>query len=218
MVGGNQPGEHRDAARFDVEVVIAAAKALAAAFHHAKPAPFAAIDRRQLVEVDDAMRNAVNRAVGALGGEIVEHDDRGVMLSEIMLQRQNLPPVAQRALRQQTDFRETVDDDPLRLYPLDAVENALHGLAELEIGRIQQALVLIGIEHTLRRHQLENLDLRPDRPAMGPRAVTQFVFGLGEADIDSGFARFGAGEQELQRDRRLAGTGAALQQVQPVAG
>jgi hypothetical protein len=78
--------------------------------------------------------------------------------------------------------------------------------------------MLIGIEHALRRYQLENLDLRPDRPAMRPRAVTQLVLGLSEADIDAGFARFGAGEQELQRDRRLAGARAALQQVQPVAG
>lgn len=53
---------------------------------------------------------------------------------------------------------------------------------------------------------------------MRPRAVTQLVLGLSEADIDAGFARFGAGEQELQRDRRLAGARAALQQVQPVAG
>ena len=168
--------------------------------------------------MDDAVRNAVNGAVGALGGEIVEHDDRRIMLREIMLQRENLPPVTQRALRQQTDFREAVDDDPFRLYPLDAVEDALHGLAELEIRRIQQALMLIGIQHALRRYQLENLDLRPNRPAVRPRAITQFVFGLGEADIDTGFARFGAGEEELQRDRRLAGTGAALEQVQPVAG
>ena len=164
------------------------------------------------------MRNAVNGAVGALGGEIVEHDDRGIVLREIMLQRQNLPPVAQRALRQQTDFREAVDDDALRLYPLDAVEDALYGLAELEIGRIQQALVLVGIEHALRRHQLENLDLRPDRPAMRPRAVAQLVLGFGEADIDAGFVRLGAGEQKLQRNRGLAGARAALEQVQPIAG
>ena len=176
MIGGNQPGEHRDAARFDVEVVIAAAKALAAAFHHAKPAPFAAIDRRQLIEVDHAVRNAVNGAVGALGGEIVEHDDSGIMLGEIMLQRQNLPPVAQRALRQQTDFRQAVDDDALRLDPLDAVEDALHGFAELEVGGIQQALMLIGVEHALRRHQLENLDVlgRWSSRAIARRRATHF--------------------------------------------
>ena len=43
------------------------------------------------------------------------------------------------------------------------------------------------------------------------------MFGLGEADIDAGLARFGAGEQELQRDRGLSGTGTAFEQVQPVA-
>ena len=115
MIGGDQSGKHGDAAGLDVEVVVAAAKTLAAALDDAQPPPFAAVDRRQLVEMDHAVRDAVNGAIGALGGEIVEHDDGRIMLREIMLQRENLPPVAQRALRQQTDFREAVDDDPLGL-------------------------------------------------------------------------------------------------------
>ena len=43
----------------------------------------------------------------------------------IMLERENLAPVAQRALRQQPDFREAVDDDALRLEPLDRIEDPL---------------------------------------------------------------------------------------------
>ena len=48
MIGGNQPREHHDAARFNGEVMIAAAKVLAAALDDAQAAPLAAIDRRQL--------------------------------------------------------------------------------------------------------------------------------------------------------------------------
>ena len=47
----------------------------------------------------------------------------------------------------------------LRLQPLDRLEDALHRLAELEIGRIEEALVLVGIEHAFGRDQLEDLDL-----------------------------------------------------------
>jgi len=46
----------------------------------------------------------------------------------------------------------------------------------------------------------------------------KLVFGLGEADVDADLARGGGGHQELQGDRGLAGAGAALEQMKPVAG
>ena len=167
----------------------------------------AAVDRRELIEVDDAVGDAVHGAVGGLGREIIEHDDGGIVLGEIMLERQDLAAIAQRALRQQPDFRQAVDDDALRLQAFDGIEDALDGFAKFEIGRIEQALVLVGIEHAFRRHQFENLDLRSDGPAVRTRAVAQFVLGFGEADIDPGLAGRGAGQQKLQRDRGLAGPG-----------
>jgi len=109
--------------------------------------------------MDHAVSDAVNRAVGALRGQIVEHDDGRVVLREIMLERQNLPAVAKRALRQQANFGQAVDDDALGLEPLDRCKDPLHRLAQLEVGGVEEALMLIRIEHALRRHELENLDL-----------------------------------------------------------
>jgi hypothetical protein len=51
-----------------------------------------------------------------------------------MLDRQNLPPIAQRILRQQPDLGQAVEHDPARPVPLDHFEDLLGGFAEFEIG------------------------------------------------------------------------------------
>ena len=102
-----------------------------------------------------------------------------------MLEGENLPPVAQRALRQQPDLRQAVDHDALGLQPFDGLEYPLDGFAELEIRRIEQALMLIRIKHAFRRHQLHDLDLVANRPAVRSRAFAQFALSLGQADVDA---------------------------------
>ena len=44
-------------------------------------------------------------------------------------------------------------------------------------------------------------------------AVAQLLLGLGEGDVEPRLAGLGALEQELERDRRLAGAGAAFEQI-----
>jgi hypothetical protein len=78
--------------------------------------------------------------------------------------------------------------------------------------------VLIRVEKAFRRHQLHDLDIRPEGPAMRRGAVAQFLIGLGQADIHADLAGFRPCHQKLQGNRRLAGAGAPLQQMQPVAG
>ena len=104
------------------------------------------------------MRDAVHGLVGRLGGQIVQHHHRGAELREEMLDRQDLPPVAQRTLRQQPDLGKAVEHHPARFRALDRVENLLGGLAKLEVGRIEQALLLLGIEQAFRRQQFEYFD------------------------------------------------------------
>ena len=168
--------------------------------------------------MDHAVGDAVHGAVGGLGREIIEHDHGGVVLGKIVLQREDLTPVPQRALRQEPYLRQTIDDDALRSQPLDRIEDALDGFAEFEVGGIKQALMLVGIEHAFRRYQFEDLDLRADGPAMRPGAIAQLVLGFGEADVDPGFADLAAREQELQGNGCLARAGAALEQVQAITG
>ena len=118
-------GNTCDAARADDEVMIAAAERLAAAFDDPQPPPLGAVNRRELIEMDHAVRDAVHGAVVGLGGQVVEHEHGGIVLREIMLQREDLPPIAQRALRQQPDLGQAVDDHALGLQALDRFEDAL---------------------------------------------------------------------------------------------
>ena len=128
------------------------------------------------------MGNAVHGLVGDFGGQIVEQHHRGVEFREIVLDRENLPPIAQRTLRQQPDLGEAVEHDPARLHALDGGEDLLGRFAELEVGGIEQALLLLGIEQALRRQQLEDFDAviqapshaRP-RPARSSRSVSDSV-------------------------------------------
>src|SRR5690348_8903908 len=218
VLGGDQTREQADAVRTDREVMVAAAKGLGPTFDDANPPPLAAIGPRQLIEMDDAVRDAVHGAVNGLGGQIIEQHDRRLVAREIMLQREDLAPVAQRALRQKADLGQAVDDDALWLQPLDRGEDALNRLAELEVGGVEEALMLIRVEETFRRYQLHDLDIRAEGPAMRGGAVAQFLLGLGQADIHADLAGFRPRHQKLQGDRRLAGAGAPLEKVQPVAG
>src|ERR1700676_4697729 len=198
--------------------MIAGAEALAATLDDAQAAPFASINRSELVEMDDAVRNAVNGLIGGLGGEIVKHEHGGVVLGEVVFEREDLAAVAQGALGQKPDLGQAVDHDTLGLQPLYGLEYPLDRFAELEIRGVKKALVLVRIKNAFGRDQLEYLDCIPDGPTVRPRAVPQLLLGFSKADVNPDFADLSARQQELQRDRCLAGAGATLQEVKAVAG
>ena len=99
--------------------------------------------------------------------------------------RQDLAAIAQRALRQQPDFGKAVEHHPARLDALDRLENLLGGLAEFEVGRIEQALLLIDVEQAFRRQQFEDFDALVQCPAVRRRAVAQFALGFGQRDVET---------------------------------
>ena len=208
----HQPRKHVETAGGDGDIVIAAAKLHAAIFDDAGAPPLRAVGRRQFLQPQHAMRDAVHGLVGDIGGQVVEQHHGGVELGEVMLDRENLPPVAQRALRQQPDFGQAVQHHPVRLRAVDDLEDLLGGFAEFEVGGIQQALLLLRIQQAFRRQQFEDLDAVVERPAMGSRAVAQLALGLRQGDVEALFARLGAFEQELQRYGGLAGAGRAFHQ------
>jgi hypothetical protein len=56
--------------------------------------------------------------------------------------------------------------DPARLDAIHGGEYLLGCLAKLEVGGIEQALLLLRIQHAFRRQQLEYLDAAIQLPAM----------------------------------------------------
>ncbi len=178
VLGRDEPREDPHSAGVDDEIVIAAAVALATIFDDPQTASLGAIFRRKLFEPDHAVGDAVHCPVVRLAGKVIEHQHRRAASREIMLQREDLPPVPKRGLGQQPDLRQAVEDHPLRLHLLERFENALGGLPQLKVRRIKEALLLILIEQAFRWDQLENVDTF-ERPAVRSRAGAQLVLGFG---------------------------------------
>jgi len=159
----------------------------------------------------------VDGLVLAFGGQIVEQKHGIVPTVEIVLQRQDLPAVAQRVLRQQADLRHRIDDDAGRPRPFDGAEDQLRGFAKLEIRRVEKALLLVGIEQAFRRHDLEDLD-RADIPAVRSSHGAQLVGSLGQGYIEDLLAFLDAFQQESHRYRCLARARAAFEQEDVARG
>lgn len=134
-----------------------------------------------------------------------------------MFERQDLPAVTQRILREQPDFRKAVEHDPGRFHLLDDFEDPARGLAQLEVGRIEQALLLRLVEQAFRRDQREDGDRLIQCPAVRGGAFAKLFLGFGERDVEACFADARALAQEVGCDRGLAGARIALDQIDAAA-
>lgn len=92
---GDKLAEHLDSLCRDDEVMVAAAKALATTRDDAEPSPLMTLIRRELIEMDHAIRSAVYGAIDALHGHVVQQHDSRVVAGELILQGQNLPTITQ---------------------------------------------------------------------------------------------------------------------------
>ena len=79
---------------------------------------------------------------------------------------------------EKTYFRQAIDDDAAGVGTLRRFEYTARRLAQLKVGRIQQALPLTFVKETLGRYKLEHVDGTRDGPAMGGRCLTQLLRGF----------------------------------------
>ncbi len=216
MLGRHQARIDLESAGADGEVVEAAAELAGAVLDDPDPPALGAVFGRQFLQPDHPVGHAVHGLVQALGGEIVEQQHGGAAPGEIVLQGQHLPAVAKRALGQQPDLREAVDHDPTGTHGLHLIEDHPGGLAQLQVRGIEQALLLLLIEQAFRRRQFE--DLHPGQvPAVGQGGGAQLRLGFRQGDVEAGLALRGACAQEAHGGCGLAGSGAAFEQIDPLA-
>jgi hypothetical protein len=104
MLGCNEPRENIDPACFDREIMITAAERNAAHLLHPKPSAFCAIFESKLLQKNHPMRNRVQMHVAAVSRQIVQQEHGAFSSGKKMLQRQDLPAIAQRVLREQPHF------------------------------------------------------------------------------------------------------------------
>ena len=82
---------------------------------------------------------------------------------------------------------------------------------------MEHRVLLVRIERAFGRRQLADLD-PVERPAVRGGDRAQLFLGLRQRDVEHRLARLRARQQELQRQRRLAGAGHAFDQEQASAG
>src|SRR6476661_129401 len=100
-VGARDARVDGEATRADAEVVVAALEAAAAQLRHLQPAPLGTVLERHVLELDDTVREAVQLEI-AFGRRLVVEQEHGtVARREELLEREDLPPEAERIAREQ---------------------------------------------------------------------------------------------------------------------
>src|SRR5689334_19289219 len=98
MLGGHESREYIETSATNGEVVNAAADRHAAQLEDAKPAPLGAELVGELLEDNHPVRDALQLAIAPFGCPVVQHEHGTITAAEELLERQDLPAIAQCAL------------------------------------------------------------------------------------------------------------------------
>jgi len=190
---------------------------VAAGRDHYLPPGHRAIFGVRLFEADNGVRDALHLLVAAGGRQVVEQHHGAVAAREELLQRQDLPAIAQRPAGQQAQFRQRVEHDPPRRQLLDVAQDALRGFAQFHLGRMEHRVLLFRLQGVRRRYHLPHVHAA-EVPAVRLGDAGQFRAGFRQGHVEHPLALARAFHQELQRDRGLARTGCAFHDIEAVAG
>jgi hypothetical protein len=216
VVGRDEARKHLDDTGVEHEVVPAALELDAAHLDDPQRAALGAELARLLLEGDDAVRDAVQLEIRRLRGLVVEEQDGAVAVGEEVLQREDLPTIAQRILGQQAHLGQAVEDDPTRAQAFDLLRHRPDRLPELDLRRMKNRLCGLGHETDV---VAQFLDLDAiEAPSVGPDNGAKLAGGLGQRDVQPGLARGGTFHQELQTERGLARAWRAFQKIHPRGG
>ena len=95
-----------------------------------------------MLELDDAVREAVELQVAFGGGLVIEEQDRAVARRKELLEGKDLAPEAQRVASEQPHLGERVEHDEPRPASLDRAEHAVDDFLELHLGGMEQGVGL----------------------------------------------------------------------------
>jgi hypothetical protein len=102
----------------------------------AQPPALRAVEGRELLKRDHAVGDALQLHVRALGGAVLQQQDRALSTDEELLEGQDLPAVAERVLGRQAHLGERVENHAGGVSPGHGVEHALGGLGQLYLGGV----------------------------------------------------------------------------------
>ena len=186
----------------------------AAELHHPELPTRAPVLRRARVQCDDPMGDALELQVGAFHGAVVQQQHGAPAPGEELLHREDLASVTQRTASEEPHLGNGIEHHAHRPRPLHMLEKRLHRGAELELGRMEHGGLPVRL-HVLGR-ELVDVDAG-EVPSMGVRHGLQLFLRFGERDVQATLPEADALKQELQRERRLAGSGITFDEVQVIA-
>ena len=215
MIGSHQPRIHAQAAGLDAVVVVTANETPTTELADAQATPVTAVFGVRPRQADDAMHDRVD-VQPVFGGATVVQQQRGATTpGEVLLERQHLTPVTQRRARQQAQLGQRVEHHSLRLQRIDLVEDAFGGVTQFHLSRVEHRVLRVGVEVVCPFQRLEHLDA-VEGPAVRCRHFREFGHAFRQRHVQDAFSVANAFQQELHRQRGLAGARHAFHQIQPV--
>jgi hypothetical protein len=188
--------------------VIAATELDAAVFHDPEPPPLRPVFGIQLFEPHDAVRDALHLEIVVDRRHVVEQDHGAVASRKKLLERQNLPPIAERRA-EESQLRQRVEDYPGRLQPFHIRQNQLGRRRQFDLRRMEHRVLLVRVKGLLGRDELPDIDAL-QLPAVRLGHRPKLFLGLGKRDIQHGLAVLGPFHQILHRQRCLSRSGHAF--------
>ena len=125
----------------------------------------APIVHREVIENDHTVREAVELHIAVGRRPVIEKEHGALAADKELFERENLTPKAQRVAGEQPHFGERIDDHSRRAMLLDGLEDDVHRLLKLDLGRMEERVGLVG---PLRLYlgQLNDVDV-VEGPAVG---------------------------------------------------
>jgi hypothetical protein len=184
---------------------------------HAQPAALGAELGSELLEPHDPVRDAVKLEVGAVRGAVIEQQYRAPPPGEELLQGQDLTPIAQRLAREQANLGQGVEDHAHGFGELHLLEHRARGFAELDLGGMEDGVLLVPRWSVRRRGELMHGQALQG-PAVRGRHRVKLLGALGECHVQTRLASPSAREQKLEGERGLAAAGLAFDEIEPMLG
>jgi hypothetical protein len=128
-----------------------------------------------------------------------------------------LAAVPERVLREQPRLRQRIEHHARRLDALDLRDEAIGGLFEIDLRGLEERVLLARLPGCgLDRREVVERD-PVEAPAVRRGNRMDLLVRLREADVEPELAVGGPVEEELQRERRLAGARITLNQMNAIA-
>lgn len=166
VLGGDQPREDLHAAVREDGIMITSDEIDAAKFHDLDAAPARTVIRRDLIDRDHTMGDALHVLVAVGAVVIVQHHHGNLPAGEVLFQRQHLPAITQRRIRQQPELGKRIECDAARLNFVDLRDQRFRRVVQLDFRGVKDRVLRLVLELLLQGGQLEDCD-----PIQLPRAT-----------------------------------------------